>query len=106
MGMNNTHRIALAVGILIGAAIGVPVGPAIINAQAQPAIQEDDPGWDCRTMGMRDCGPANTQGVTAGCYNDAAELVAVWPCHVVVNADGSADVFEGYDPALPEAAHR
>ena len=23
----------------------------------QPTIQEDDPGWDCHTMGNRICGP-------------------------------------------------
>lgn len=56
-------------------------------------IQEDDPQWDCRTMGDRRCGPTNVQGVTAGCYADTGELVAVWPCRVVVNADGSSDVY-------------
>jgi hypothetical protein len=26
-------------------------------------IEEDDPRWDCRTMGNRECGPDNAQGV-------------------------------------------
>ena len=86
-------KTTLAAGILIGAAIGVPIGPAIITAHAAPAIQEDDPGWDCVSMGNRVCGPTNSQGIEAGCYNDAAQLVAPWPCHVVVNPDGSSDAY-------------
>lgn len=88
-----------AAGMLIGAALGLPIGPAIIaQAQAAPAgqTQEDDPGWDCRTMGDRRCGPTNVQGVAAGCYADTGALVAPWPCHVVVDpATGEADVYTG-----------
>ncbi len=58
-------------------------------------IGEDESGWDCRADGNRMCGPGNSQGVISGCYDDAGALVSVWPCHVVVNADGSADVYEG-----------
>lgn len=103
-------RVTFAAGVVFGAALGLPSGAMLVaSAQAQPApvIQEDDPGWDCRTMGRRDCGPANTQGVQAGCYSDTGALVAVWPCHVVVDpVTGEGDVFTGYDPALPEAARR
>lgn len=68
----------LAVGVLITAAIGVPLaGPAIAIANASPALQEDDPGWDCRTMGDLVCGPTNDQGVTAGLYS-AGQLVTAW----------------------------
>ena len=66
-----------AIGILFGFAAGLPAGPLLI-AQAQAApIQEDDPGWDCRTMGDLECGPTNAQGVAAGRYVDG-RLVAPW----------------------------
>ncbi len=85
-----------AAGMLIGAALGLPIGPAII-AQAQAApIVEDDPAWSCATMGNRICGPANTNQLAAGCYNDSAQLVAPWPCHVIVDpSTGVGDVYEG-----------
>lgn len=57
-------------------------------------IEEDDPRWDCRIDGNRICGPANANAVMAGCYDDQAALVAVWPCHVEVNRyTGESDVF-------------
>lgn len=68
----------LAVGVLLTAAIGVPLaGPTIAIAHAQPAIQEDDPRWDCRTMGDLECGPTNAQGVPASRYQ-AGVLVQAW----------------------------
>lgn len=79
----------LATGLIAGGAFGVAVSPAMVT------MNEDDSAWDCRTMGNRVCGPANPQGHTAACYNDAGDIVALWPCHVVVNPDGSSDVFEG-----------
>lgn len=59
----------------------------------QTAITEDTPAWDCRVNGNRVCGPHNAQDVTPGCYNDAAELVAAWPCHVVTLPNGEQDVY-------------
>ena len=70
----------LAVGALLTAAIGVPLaGPTLAVAYATPAgqIQEDDPRWDCRTMGDLQCGPTNAQGVPAGRY-EAGVLVVAW----------------------------
>ncbi len=58
------------------------------------AITEDSPAWDCRVDGNRICGPTNTQQVAAGCFNDLGAMVAAWPCRVVVNADGSSDVYQ------------
>jgi hypothetical protein len=46
------------------------------NSPAAPAdtdttvIYEDDPRWDCRTMGNRECGVGNEQGVPAGDYGE------------------------------------
>lgn len=93
--MPNTRTTLLAAA-LITAAIGVPLaGPTIAIASAQPVLQEDDPGWNCATSGDRICGPnGDDLGHAAGCYNDAAALVAPWPCHVVINADGSSDVYQ------------
>jgi len=50
--------------LLLGAILGLVVGFALCLAQdhdERPApvrqtVQEDDPGWDCRTMGNRRCG--------------------------------------------------
>lgn len=67
--------------------------PAIASATPAGQIQEDDPGWDCTTMGDHSCGPTNAQGVQAGCYDDGGVLVAAWPCFVVVGPDGDADVY-------------
>ncbi|OBC03354.1 hypothetical protein A5784_14035 [Mycobacterium sp. 852013-50091_SCH5140682] len=95
-----TQRVAFAAGLFVGVALGIPAGAIVVGtAQAEPvaqAIEEDQPGWDCRTMGNRICGPDNAQGLAAACYNDQAEVVAPWPCHLVVNpATGDADVYEG-----------
>ena len=54
-------------------------------------MEEDDPGWSCVRDGNRICGPGNTEGVPAGCYDDGGVMVADWPCTVVVNPDGSAN---------------
>lgn len=35
---------------------------------ADGVIDEDESGWDCRTMGNLICGPGNAQGVPAGDY--------------------------------------
>lgn len=82
-----------AIGIL---ATGVVAASAlVITADARHPSTEDSPAWDCVTMGNRVCGPTNVQGKTAACYDDGGVIVALWPCRVVVNQDGSSDVFEG-----------
>lgn len=66
---------------------------AVAPASAVAPVLEDDPGWSCVTDGNRICGPGNTEGKPAGCYDDGGVWVAAWPCHVVVNPDGSSDVY-------------
>lgn len=90
------QRMTLAAGVVIGASLGIPAG-AILSAPPASAapVQEDSPAWDCVFDGNRICGPGNPQGVAAGCYNDRGALVAPWPCHILINPDGSADVYEG-----------
>jgi hypothetical protein len=94
-----TVRLAAATGAFIGLAIGMPLGAAISHAdpaQPAPVISEDDPGWNCTRDGNRICGPDNADGVDPGCYNEIGELVAAWPCHVVVDPKtGEGDVYEG-----------
>lgn len=51
------------------------------TAQALAApIDEDDLQWSCVDDGNRVCGPGNSNGVPAGCYDDGGVLFAVWPC--------------------------
>lgn len=43
---------ALALAFVAGAGVG-----SLHHRAAPPVLQEDDPGWDCATMGNRVCGP-------------------------------------------------
>lgn len=48
--------IALAATILgLCAVVDSRIPTAPVGAPAPVVLQEDDPGWDCRTMGNRDC---------------------------------------------------
>ncbi len=78
--------------VAVSPGLAVPRGSAVFQASR---ISEDSSTWDCRVDGNRMCGPGNAQQVIPGCYDDAGALVSVWPCHVVVNSDGSSDVYEG-----------
>lgn len=51
-------------------------------------ISDDSPQWSCVDDGNRVCGPGNSNGVPAGCYDDGGVLWAVWPCAPWVPADG------------------
>lgn len=94
--LNAVQRVTVTAGILIGTAIGIPAGMIASPAAYAALIEEDSPNWDCRTQGNRVCGPDNTQGVAAACYSDRGVIVALWPCHVVVNAStGEGDVYTG-----------
>lgn len=82
-------RTTLAAALLAAATFTSP------TVYAAP-ITEDDPAWSCIENGNRICGPGNTNGVPAGCYNDLGALVSAWPCHVVVDpATGEGDVYTG-----------
>jgi hypothetical protein len=48
------------------------------DAVADP-VTEDDPAWDCRTMGDQVCGPHNSQGLPPGLYDAQGRLVSPWP---------------------------
>ena len=53
-------------------------------------ILEDDPRWSCVDDGNRVCGPTNTEGKPAGCYDDGGVMVAPWPCEAWKPSDGYA----------------
>lgn len=66
MTMYNRLTLAMAAGALVMAsAIADPAGatPTVIPTPATPSVvhsvqpEEDEPGWDCATMGNRICGP-------------------------------------------------
>lgn len=105
-----TTATLVSAGAVLGIALGMPIGAVMtVAAQQREAAHassitvtatpyrtpEDSPAWDCRTDGNRICGPENAQRVVAGCYSDTGTVVALWPCHVVVNSAGDADVYEG-----------
>lgn len=52
------------------------------------AIQEDDPRWSCVDDGNRVCGPGNSNGVPAGCYDDGGVMFKAWPCEAWMPSDG------------------
>ncbi|GAA2812984.1 hypothetical protein GCM10010470_55520 [Saccharopolyspora taberi] len=53
----------LLIGLLIAAALAEgPIGSqtTIVPTLTEPdRTEEDEPGWDCRTMGNRLCGPGS-----------------------------------------------
>lgn len=87
-------RLGIAVLVMFVGLVGAaPVGAVTIaedesgaTATESPSfsgvITEDDPRWDCRTMGNRVCGPANGQGVIAGQYGPDG-LIIPWPATAV-----------------------
>ena len=70
---------------IIGAGIGLGIlasifGPDASTSIAPDPIQEDSDEWRCATMGDHVCGPTNTEGMVAGCYDHEGVLVVMWPC--------------------------
>jgi len=73
--------------LLIGAMGGIMLLTACSTQTAQKPpihLEEDDPGWDCHTMGNRTCGenpPSTARKVPAGtiCWNSAMTLNCTFP---------------------------
>jgi hypothetical protein len=64
---------------LMGALIATLAVLALMPHPAHPTkIWEDDPRWDCRTMGNRVCGPGNVQGAPVGIYDESGVLMATF----------------------------
>jgi DNA uptake protein ComE-like DNA-binding protein len=78
------QRIATTALIVLGAGAGVahlsttdtatPAEPAITAAAP---VHEEDPGFNCATMGNHICTPDNREDLPAGCY-DHGTLVVAW----------------------------
>lgn len=84
---------SMAFGLLT---LPAPDGHAV-PAQAQAQHQ---PGFSCVDDGLRVCDPADAaaQGKPAACYDDGGVIVALWPCHVVIDPrTGDSDVYTGAD---------
>lgn len=53
---------ATLIGLFVGVALMLVLAPAPapvrldLGTVPSATVQEDDPGWDCRTMGNRVCG--------------------------------------------------
>lgn len=89
----NWRKLAIRIGLIaaipfvISAAQHVPASaPATVPTAAPERITEDDPRWDCRTMGNHICGPRNTEGRPDGCYSNG-RLVIAWTNHEVPSSD-------------------
>lgn len=71
----------------MAAAIGIGIaGCNAPHAKASPL--EDEPGYSCVDQGNRVCGPNNSNGVPAGCYDDGGVLWKAWPCDPWKPSDG------------------
>lgn len=85
--MNRRTAVLLSLWLMVPSVTGVTT--------ARADVTEDSPSWSCANDGNRICGPNNSNGEPAGCYDDGGVMVAAWPCHTVTNPDGSADVYYG-----------
>lgn len=75
--LNPTTR-RLVAALLLGPGLAIAGVVANVATAKADVIQEDDPRWDCRTMGDLVCGPTNSQGVAPGLYA-AGRLAQPWP---------------------------
>lgn len=89
-----------AVKIWVASAAIAFGGIAMASHANAEGPQEDEPGWSCVDDGNRVCGPGNSNGVPAGCYDDGGVLEASWPCHVEIDPEtGDSDIYVDGDPS-------
>lgn len=86
------RRITFATGMAVGLTVGTLLGAGLAHA-APGSVSDDDPSFDCTRSDNMICGPGNPTGAAPGCYNDRAQLVAPWPCYVVVSPNGTGAVY-------------
>ncbi|AKF14323.1 hypothetical protein SEA_VINCENZO_61 [Mycobacterium phage Vincenzo] len=89
---NSDRAVVFTAGLLVGLAVGMPIGAALVWPNTDKAVPddaatgqsvtyaeyvfmvtglepaEDDPAFDCRLHGNHICGPDNAQGVPPGLY--------------------------------------
>lgn len=70
-------RTALA-ALALATALGLPTAAAYT---ATAEVTEDSTEWSCVEDGNRICGPGNSEGQPAACYDDGGVIVALWPCN-------------------------
>jgi hypothetical protein len=81
--MSNRIGILATIAITTASATAIWIAP---NAYAQP--DEDSPQWSCVDDGNRVCGPGNSEGKPAACYDDGGVIYALWPCEAWKPSDG------------------
>lgn len=57
MTANRSRALFFALLVLLALIGGFATGPWTWDSNGYERIEEDDPRWDCRTMGNRICGP-------------------------------------------------
>jgi hypothetical protein len=64
-----------------------------VRVEQQEIIEEDEPGWDCTTMGNEYCGTDHMpQGATTNWDMDtASDMPATNPCPYAMQAEGICD---------------
>ena len=77
---------AVAVGITMAGIFGIPAAANTMASeptQALQQIQEDDPGWDCRSRGNHVCGVTGQDNVVYQVHYDGNGFVDwVQPRHI------------------------
>lgn len=71
---------AVWVGVAAVTAPAAAITPTVTFSprEAPQAVTEDSPLWDCTMMGNHICGPGNSNGVPAGCYDQGGVMVKPW----------------------------
>lgn len=76
---------------------------AAVVTEAAPACEEDEPCWDCATMGNRICGPVTAPAAPAiqlpPCVNDEAEegiAPCYWDAATRGNKQGHSFIWDGH----------
>lgn len=84
--MNPVALVAVKAFFGASLALGFALAPAA-TAKAD-TVSDDDPSWSCVDQGNRVCGPGNTSGAPAGCYDDGGVMFKAWPCEAWKPSDG------------------
>lgn len=101
--MNGRRAFVVAIGAQLAFAGSIMYVGAVSGVHGTAsASPNEDQQWSCVDDGNRICGPGNSNGAPAGCYDDGGVLVAVWPCswhtldngqRLLIASDGSADLY-------------
>lgn len=90
MNLKQAILVALSAGVIVG---GVALASESNDTDPLTSITEDSPGWSCVDDGNHVCGPGNSEGKPAGCYDAGGVMVEAWPCYVVSTGNNGTDVY-------------